>query len=165
MATEKQAKKTGSVVFQCEYGRFHPRYWWLLGLVGVIGIVGVPIGLFWNKGWVMGGRPLEPWAATLIIEVFAGGALLVFVYVALAQWRRGKSPQRVAVTRSSLIIPKGAFSSEELVLPFSEIETTVFNAGFVRQLQIKHGRRKRLLVSSMFPSDEDFDRLVDGLPR
>ena len=42
---------------------------------------------------------------------------------------------------------------------------TIFNVGFVKQLQIKHGRKKILLTSALFPSDEEFDRFVSHLPR
>jgi hypothetical protein len=156
-------RQTTGVLFQSRYGTFQPRYWWLFGLVGVIGVVGVPLGIFANKGWEMGNRPLEPWAATMIIEIFAVGALLAVAYIGLATWRNSKSPQRVAVTHTSLIVPKGSLSSAELELPLTEIDTRVFNAGFVKQLQIKHGRRRILLTSALFPSDADFDRLVSHL--
>jgi hypothetical protein len=150
--------------FQTTYGHVQPRYWRLYGLTAVIGIVGVPVGIFWNEGWEAAGHPLEPWAATLIIEIFAVGALLTVAYVGLAAWRRRTSPQRVAVTDSALIVPKGAFSGTELVLPFTEINTTVYDVGFVKQLQIKHGRRKMLLTSAWFSSTAEFDRFISHLP-
>jgi hypothetical protein len=155
------AKQTTGVVFQSRYGSFQTRYWWLFGVVALVGLVGVPLGIFGNKGWKMGNRPLEPWAATMIIEIVAVGALMTVAYIALATWRNSKSPHRVAVTRSSLIVPKGALSSAEWELPLTEIETKVFNAGFVKQLQIRHGRQRILLTSALFPTDSDFERLVD----
>lgn len=152
------------VLFQSSYGVFQKKYWWLFGVVAVIGVVGVPVGIFFNTGWKMGNRPMEPWSVTMIVEIVAVGCLSMTGYIALATWRRRTSPQRVAVTRSGLIVPKGAFSNAELVLPFGQIETTVFNAGIVKQLQIKQGGKKILLVSALFPSDADFDRLVSHLP-
>jgi hypothetical protein len=101
----------------------------------------------------------------MIIEVFSVGALMIVAAVGISSMMRRKSPQRVAVTERTLIVPKGMFSSVELVLPFAEIDTAVFNAGFVKQLQIKHGRRKILLSSALFPSNAAFDRLVSHLPR
>jgi len=155
--------RTAGVVFQCSYGTFQARYLWFLPVVGIIGVVGVPVGIFWNKGWEMGNHPLEPWAATLIIEIFAVGALASVAALGLATLARRKSPQRVAVTNSSLIVPKGPFSRVEFVLPRSEIDVKVFHAGIVKQLQIKHKRRRILLSSALFPSNADFERLVSYL--
>ena len=163
MSTHRTTSEASGPLFQCPYGRFQARYLWLFAVVGVIGIVAVPIGFFANKGWQAGGHPLEPWAATLIIEIFAFTAIAVAAAVCLTSIARRKTPQRVAVTRSTLIVPKGMFSRGELKLPLAEIETTVFNAGFVKQLQIKHGRKKLLLTSAAFPTDTDFDRLVSHL--
>lgn len=163
MSTERTTSLKSGVPFECAYGRFQARYLWLFAGVGVIGILAVPIGIFANKGWESGGHPLEPWAATLIIEIFAFTAIAIAAAVCLTSMARRKSPQRVAVTRSALIVPKGMFSRGELKLPLAEIETTVFNVGFVKQLQIKHGRKKILLTSAAFPSDADFDRLVSHL--
>jgi hypothetical protein len=165
MTTNRASGPTAGVIFESEYGRFQRPYWWLFGLVGLIGVVGVPVGIFFNKGWRLGVQPLEPWSATLIIEIFAVSALLTFAYVVLAHLYLRTSPQRVALTRSALIIPKGSFTREELSLPLVEIDTKVFNVGFVKQLQIKHGRRKILLVSAKFPSNEQFERLVSVLAK
>lgn len=156
-------KNADALLFQCEYGRFQKRYWWLFGSVGVIGLIGIPVGIFFNEGWKFSIHPVEPWAVTMIVEIISAGVLLLFGYVVLLSWMRGHSPQRVALTANSLIVPKGALSRQEIVLPLTEIKTVVFNLGFVKQLQIKHGRRKILLVSTMFPSDTDFDRLVSSL--
>lgn len=123
-------------------------------------LVALPVGIFWNKGWEVGNHPLEPWAATLIIELFAAVALLLAAYMRLTSWYQAKSPQRVAITDSHLILPHGPFSKRERALPLAEIRTSLFNVGFVRQLQVKHGRRKILLVSALFPTDEDFDEFV-----
>lgn len=93
------------------------------------------------------------------------GALLIVTSLGFAVLARRKSPQRVAVTDSALICPKGMFSSVEFVLPRSEIDVTVFNAGFVKQLHVKHNGRRLLLSSALFPSDSDFERLVNHLVR
>jgi hypothetical protein len=163
MSNPRFAGSPSAVRFQSPYGRFQRRYWWLAAPLGLIGLVGVPIGIFWNEGWEAGNHPLEPWAATLIIEIVAVGALLIVGYMGLSTWRQGRSPQRIAVTDTSLILPKGAFSSQERILPLAEIDTTLFNMGFVKQLQIKHGRRKFLITSALFPSDEAFERFVQHL--
>ena len=165
MDTSDNANTTAPVLFESHYGSFQPRYVWLLPTVGILGVIGVPLGFFWNKGWEMGNHPLEPWAATLIIEIFAIGALLIAGSLGLASTIRRNSPQRVAVTDSTLIVPKGMFSSVELALPLSEIDMTVFNAGIVKQLRVKHNRRTVLLSSALFPSDAEFERLIGYLQR
>jgi hypothetical protein len=164
MNSNSAKTKPSRVLFETAYGNLQPPYWWLFGFVGVIGLVGVPVGIFWNKGWQAANHPLEPWAATLIIEIFSVGALLTVVAVGAATLRCRKSPQRVAITDSALLVPKGMFSSAELVLPLAEIDIKIFDAGFVRQLQIMHGRKKRLLSSAFFPSNTAFDDLVSHLP-
>lgn len=166
MNTNHTADPTASALFQSAFGTFQPRYLWLFPLLGIIGVVGTPAGrLFWNEGWEIGNHPIEPWSATMMIEIFSVGALMIVASLGLAALVRRKSPQRVAVTDSALIVPKGMFSSVELVLPLAEIDTTVFNAGFVKQLQVKHNRRKILVSSALFPSDADFERLISNLPR
>jgi hypothetical protein len=151
------------VIFQCDYGSFQPRYLWFFPVPGIIGFVGVPVGVFWNEGWVVGGHPLEPWAATVIIEILAVGALLLGAGFGIATVVRRTSPHRIAVTASTLIVPKGIIRSGELQLPRAEIDMRVFHAGFVKQLQIRHNRRRVLLSSALFPSNADFDRLVGCL--
>ena len=142
MTMEHHPSNTSAVLFQCAYGQFRKPYLWLFASVGVVGVVAVPIGLFWNKGWQAGGHPVAPWAATVIIEIFAVGAIAIAAATCLASLRRGQTPQRVAITRSALIVPRGWFSDAEVTLPFAEIETKVFDVGFVKQLQIMHGRKK-----------------------
>lgn len=154
-----------TVLFESSYGQFQPRYLWMCAALGVVGAVGAAVGLFWNTGWEMGGRPLEPWSATLIIEIVSLGALAIAAYAWLLSWKRRTSPQRVTVTHSSLIIPKGGFSSEERALPLNEIDLKIFDVGFVKQLQIMHGRKKTLITSALFPSNAHFDRFVSHLPR
>lgn len=165
MNIDDTGRKATGVLFQSSYGCFQAGYWWLFGIVGIIGLVGVPVGIFCNKGWEAGNHPLEPWAATMIIEILSVGALMIVAAVGISSMIRRKTPQRVAVTERTLIVPKGMFSPVELVLPFTEIDTTVFDAGFVKQLQVKYGRRKILLSSALFPSNAAFDRLVSHLPQ
>lgn len=153
------------VLFECCYGPFRPRYFWLFGTVGLIGIVGVPVGIFWNTGWEMANRPVEPWAATLMIEIFAIGALLVAGFAIAVNWYHRDTPQRIAVTGSDLILPKRAFTTAEIELPLDEIKLAVFGFGPVKQLQVKHRRKKVLLTSPRFAANEDFDRLVEIISR
>lgn len=150
--------------YQSTYGQIQPRYRWLCFAVGLIGVVGVPLGIFWNKDWAKGNRLLqEPWAAITIIEIVSIGALAIAGSAMLMSWRHSKRPLRVAIDAGNLVVPKSIFSSQELVLPLAEVDLQVFNAGFVKQLQIKHGRRKLLLTSALFPSDEEFDQFVGHL--
>ena len=153
-----------SILFQCEYGRFRTGYLILFFLAALIGLAAAPIGLFWNTGWKMGRAPLEPWTVTVIVEIFALVALAVGCITPLGHFYRRKAPQRVAITPTSLIVPRGMFSRGELELPFASIRTQVFHVGFVKQLQILHGRKKTLLTSAAFPTEADFDRLVSHLP-
>lgn len=155
--------KDTPVIFECTYGEFPPRLLWLIFLLGIIGVVGVPVGIVLNEGWRMNNRPVEPWAATLIIEILAGGALLLAVSLGIAAMMRRKSPQRIVLTDSALIVPKNLFSSTELELPLTEVQVAIFNAGYVKQLQLKHKRCKVLLASGLFPSKAEFDDLVDRL--
>ena len=92
MNTNPIAGKTTSVRFQCSYGSFQPRYLWLLPLMGIIAVVGIPLGIFWNQGWQMANHPVEPWAATMIIEILAVGALVTGVSLGLVSTIRRKSP-------------------------------------------------------------------------
>jgi hypothetical protein len=46
MNADDTARKTTGVLFQSSYGSFQPGYWWLFGVVGIIGLVGVPVGIF-----------------------------------------------------------------------------------------------------------------------
>jgi hypothetical protein len=164
MAKNRTGIRSADVKYETVYGGFRGPFAWLGGVVFVIGIVGIPVGIFANEGCVLNNHPLEPWAATLIVEVFAVGALLTAVYMTALTWYSRKSPQRIAVTAETLVVPKGAFSKAELVLPFDEIRTSVFDVGFVKQLQIRHGRKKILLTSARFSSDDDFAQLVGHLP-
>lgn len=155
------SKENNSAVFEMSYGSFQPRYRWMLPILCAVGLVGIPVGIFWNEGWQTGNRPIDPWAATVMIEAFALVALLAGSSAWFASRLRRSSPQRVVVTESELIVPKGLFSNAELTMPLAEIKTSVFNLRFVSQLQIKHGRRKVLLTSAMSPSDEHFEELCD----
>jgi hypothetical protein len=165
MTMNDTSSTAAPMLFQSTYGLFRPRFLWFLSLPTIVGLIGVPVGLFYNEGWVMNNHPLEPWSAMLIIEIFSVGALMTVAFVVICEVVRRKSPQRVAVTESSLIVPKGRLSSTDLTLPLSEIKVAVFDMGFVKQLQIKHKRRKILLSSALFPSTADFNRLVSHLPR
>jgi hypothetical protein len=164
MNTGSVAGTRPDIVFQCPYGGFRSNYVWAFNIVGFIGLIAVPIGIFANTGWTAGGHPLEPWTATLIIEIFAAAAISVAVFAQLASWRHRQSPRRIAVTRSAILVPQGLFWTNELELPFAEIKVTVFDVGIVKQLQIMHGRKKILLTSARFVSDADFDALVNHLP-
>ena len=156
----------GSVLFQSTYGRFRTRFLCFMPLLAILGLVGVPVGIFYNEGWEMNNRPMEPWAATMIIEICAVGILLTVASVVIGEVLRRKSPQHVVVTDSSLIVPKGRMSNAELTLPFSEIKKiSIYDMGFVKQIQIKHQGTRVLLTSAMFPSNADFDRLVIHLPK
>lgn len=165
MTTMHTGKQPGVVLFEASYGGFRGPFVWLGYLVFLIGIVGIPVGIFANEGWVVNNHPLEPWAATLIIEVFAVGGLLAGIFMTALTLYSRKSPQRIAVTEEALIVPKRAFSQAELVLPFAEIRTSVFDVGFVKQLQIRHGRKKILLTSARFVSDAEFSKLIGHLPK
>jgi len=125
------------------------------------GLGGIPVGIFWNEGWEMANRPVEPWAATVMIETFAFLCLLAGGCAWYASRLNRKSPQRVVVTETEMIVPKGMFSRVELTLPLADIKVSVFNLGFVTQLQIKHARKKVLLTSALSPSDEEFEQLLD----
>lgn len=149
--------------FRSDYGSFQSRYRWLSPFLCVAGAVLVPVGLFANEGWKLGPQPLEPWAATLIVEVLAAGAPLAGGSLAFISRRRRSLPQRVILTDSTLVVPKGLFSNVELELPLEEIEFRIFDVGFVTQLQVKRGRQRVLLSSALFPDDADFDELVDLL--
>jgi hypothetical protein len=164
MTTNAINGAAGAVIFQSTYGRFRPRFLWLFPLPALVGLVGVPVGIFYNEGWEMNRHPVEPWAATLMIEICAVGMLLTVASVVISEVLRRKSPQRIVVTESSLIVPKGRMSNDELTLPFSEIKFSIYDMGFVKQLQIKHKRHRVLLSSALFPSNADFDRLVSHLP-
>ena len=129
----------------------------------IAGLVGIVVGIFWNEGWEMATRPVEPWAAAVMIESFAFVCLLAAGCSWYASKVNGKSPQRVVVTETTLIVPKGMFSRVELTLPLEEIDVSVFNLRFVTQLQIKHGRKKVLVTSALSPTDEDFEQLLDHL--
>lgn len=161
--TTTVASPRPSVLFETQYGVFQPAYLWLLPALAVLGLLGVPIGLFWNTGWRLGVQPLEPWQVTVIVEIFAVSALILAGVLTTATIIRRKSPQRVALTATTLIVPKGMFSQAERELPRSEIDVKVFDVGFVKQLQIMHKRRKILLSSAMFRSTADFDQLASLL--
>jgi hypothetical protein len=165
MQSTRSAVPTSGVLYECEYGRFRPPFLWFFGIVGILGLIAVPVGLFANTGWEVGNRPMEPWAATLMIEIFALIALAIGAAALLSSLLRDKIPQRVAVTSGSLIVPQGMFSTAERELPFAAIKRTVFHVGFVRQLQIMHGRKKIILTSAAFPSEAHFDRMLDHLPK
>lgn len=96
-------------VFEMSYGSFQPRYRWFIPILCAVGLIGIPVGIFWNEGWEMGNRPVEPWAATVMIEAFALVALLAGSSAWYASVLRRKSPQRVVVTENELIVPKRAF--------------------------------------------------------
>lgn len=164
MSAKHVTKREPATIFESAYGSLRGNYRWLVPGCAVIGVVGIPVGIFWNEGWKMGNTPLEPWTVTVIVEVFAVGALMIAAAMSYSARLRRESPHRVAVTETDLIVPKGLLSSVELVLPLDEVDLKVFNPGFVKQLQIKHKRRKILLSSALFPSDEDFDRLISHLP-
>ncbi len=81
-------------VFEMSYGSFQPRYQWMLPVLCAVGLIGIPVGIFWNEGWEMGNRPIEPWAAMVMIEAFA----LVVLLAGTSAWyssilhRKSSSP-------------------------------------------------------------------------
>jgi len=152
---------SGSAVFEMSYGTLQRRYQWLIPFLFVVGLVGIPVGIFWNEGWEISNRPVEPWAATVMIEAFSLVALIVGISAWYAGRLRRNSPQRVVVTETALIVPKGYFSNVELTLPLAEVDVSVFKMGIVTQLQIKHGRRKVLLSNAMSQSNEHFAQLCE----
>ncbi len=151
---------SANVRFRCNYGSFQNRYLWFLPVLFLGALVGIPLGFFANTGWKLGNQPIEPWSATLIIEVIAVGALLTFLYLAAATIHRRRSPGQIVLTETELFVPKGTFSSAEVAFPLAELEAKVHNAGFVKQLQLKHGRRRMLLSSALFPTNAHFDQLA-----
>ncbi len=158
------AAKAEAVEFQCSYGPFQKRYLkWFLPILFVTGPIVALIGIFNNRDWEIARTPLPPWLATTIFELLGLGALAMGVGIVISTRMHRKSPQRIAVTRTSLIVPKGRFSKQEQVLPRSELKLKVYDVGFVKQLKIMHGRRQILLASAKFPTDEEFDQLVSHL--
>ena len=82
-----------NTVFQSPYGRLQPPYFWMCVGLGIVGLLLVPVGLLWNEGWKLGVRPMEPWAATVIIEILALGALSVAAYAVLVALKAGVAPR------------------------------------------------------------------------
>lgn len=150
-------------VFQSAYGPLQSRHLWVVPVLVVIAAVGIPAGILWNEGWHLRRVPVEPWAATLIIELFAVGALIIAATLAIGTVLRRKTPQYVRFTGDALIVPKGMFSGREVTIALSGNDFRVVDLGFVKQLQSKQRGRKIVLVSARFPSDADFDRLVGHL--
>ncbi len=106
-----------AVVFEMTYGSFQRRYRRMCPILLIVGLAGVAVGIFWNEGWEMANRPVEPWAAAVMIESFAFVCLLAAGCCWYASKVNGKSPQRVVVTESKLIVPKGLFSRVEFTIP------------------------------------------------
>jgi len=152
-----------AAVFEMSYGTLQRRYQWLTPFLFVVALIGIPVGFFWNEGWEISHRPVEPWAATVIIESFSLTALCGGIALWYASQRHRKSPQRVVVTEHALTVPEGLFSKEVLTMPLAEIDVSVFTMLFITQLQIKHGRRRVLLTNGMSPSNELFEQLCEHI--
>lgn len=146
----------------CEfrYGVPQPLFFWLTIAAGIGGCACVPIGLFWNKGWAVNNFPMSPLAATLMFESMAAVGILLCVYFVGGYLYQRKQPQRVALTPSAVLVPKGTFSRLELRLPLAELRVQLRDSGPAKQLYLKHRGGTVHLRSVLFASEEEFDRFA-----
>jgi len=151
------------VVCQFRYGKL--QIWLLLCLVvaGISGVWMIYTGIFDNKGWAINNAPLPPWGATIFFECFGGLGFFAFCLFGGGYVFQLWHPRRVAMTQSSLIMPKGTFSTEELIVPFAHASYKVETQGSYSNLRIKHPGGTVRLMAILFPSSDEFGQFVSQL--
>ncbi len=162
-AMHGQMAPTEPVVCQFRYGKPQP---WFLACVIIAGIAGIWMiyaGFFDNKGWAINNAPMPPWAATLFFECFGWIALGAFCFVIGGYLFQLNHPHHVAITQTSLLIPKGTFTHEVLRLPLQQVSVKTAGEGMATQLHVKHPGGTIQLRSALFPSSNDFDHFLAQL--
>ena len=107
---------------------------------------------------------LSPSGAAIFYWVLAA-VCFAFVILALAlAVLRFSLEQRVAVTPTALLLPRRRWSSEEIAIPYDEIEALTFRTvEKERFLEFRHRGRKRTIAASMLPSPAVLDELAELL--
>ncbi len=90
---------------------------------------------------------------TLAVTSLGGGCLFLLMAV-----HRLIRTQRIVLTPTAIIVPKGRFASKVGVIPFSTItDLSVFQVYSQRLLKITHQDGTATVVSSWLPEKEDFE--------
>lgn len=103
------------------------------------------------------GNPVVMW----IVFAISVGFVLMAVIVAI---RMLKVKQRIALTPSSIIVPKSRWSNEEQIINYKDIETIVPEEAVGQHLlNVFHSGGKYTIAASMLPSKKIYDELSDLL--
>lgn len=152
----------GQIVWQCRYGAIRKFMWWLIGINMCTALFCIPAGFFWNEGWAINNAPLPPWGATLLFECVGFGILSFFIWMVGGHLLHRNNPQRVAVTTTGVLIPKGRWSSEEIAFSWNEMKVKHVS-GPVDNIYFKRGVFSKHLTSMFFADDDDFEAFVSHL--
>jgi hypothetical protein len=163
-AISPQAQAPASVVLEYRFGQPQRKFWFLIAAGWVFGFFFIPMAIFGNEGWSMSRNELPPWSMMLVFGILGLIFLGMGAYFTGGYFFQRNNPQRVAITTNSVIVPKGHFSTEELVIPFSAIrKLKIVQAGPFLQINFRHSKGNKQLHSGLFPSDEAAEKFAEHL--
>lgn len=117
-----------------------------------------------NRGLIIHGIKLSPEMAAcfwLSMTILALGGVLLFLLMAFHRLIR---TQRIVLTPTAIIVPKGRFSSKMVIIPFSTItDLSVSKVSSQRFLKITHQCGATTIASSFLPMKTDFQSIFHAL--
>lgn len=113
-----------------------------------------------NKGFRFIFINLSAYQATIFFWIICGLSLGFVLMAVVTAIRSLKQEQRIAVTPSSIIVPKSRWSQEEQIIEYKDIKTLSSEDVFGQHLlNIFHIGGKYTVAGSMLPSRAAFDEL------
>lgn len=158
-----QPQSSAAVIVEYRYGEPQRKFWILMAGSWFFGIGGIPMTLFGSEGWGIGRAPLPTWCMMMVFGLLTLIFLSLAIYYTGSYFFQRKHPQRVAVTATGMIVPKGRFSTAEHVIPFSEMRLKIAQAGPFLITNVKHSKGRTQLHSGLFPSDEAAETFAEHL--
>jgi hypothetical protein len=135
----------------------------LIVFFGLCAIVG-GIAAQSNSGFKFIFINVSAYQATIFWWVVCGVSLVSVLMAVVTAIRSLKLEQRIAVTPSSIIVPKSRWSQEEQIIEYKDIKTLSTEDVFGQHLlNIFHIGGKYTIAGSMLPSRATFDELYNLL--
>ncbi len=112
-----------------------------------------------DRGLVINGIvELSTDGATLFYTVLSAVSIVFVILAGILACLRIAAPQRVALTRESVVVPRSSWSRRETSVGFRDITgLSVSEVYGQRFLKVLHAHGKVTLAASMLPRREDFD--------
>jgi hypothetical protein len=147
---------------------YRPRWTTIIGCLVFFGACAVVLGAKANgnhRGLIINGFvELSPGGASIFYWVLTAGSVGFVLLAAFLAIVRLLLRQRITLNEKCLIVPRSRWSSEELAVPFGNIqELTESKVHSQRFLKIVFSGGRFTLVAANLPALEDFDEIRELL--